>query len=187
MRKLIATLFFTAFAACMPPVLAADEPGFYLGGAIGQMSLDDDGVCALMTSCETEDTGFKLFGGYRFNRNFALEAGYANLGETRAAHIAIGNETDEITTLLFDVVGVLPLNEQFSLFGKIGVHAWQVEQSGTIFGMPFSDSADGTDLTFGLGAQYDFNEKLGIRAEWERFDVDNTDVDLLSAGVVFRF
>jgi hypothetical protein len=28
---------------------------------------------------------------------------------------------------------------------------------------------------------------LGLRLEWDRFDIDNTDVDFLSASLLFRF
>jgi OOP family OmpA-OmpF porin len=30
---------------------------------------------------EQQDTAYKIFGGYQFNRNFALEGGYFNLGK----------------------------------------------------------------------------------------------------------
>jgi len=53
-----------------------------------------------------------------------------------------------------------------------------------------------TDVAWslGLGAQYNLSKSVGLRAEWERYfdvgDADSTgemDVDLISAGVVFKF
>ena len=49
----------------------------------------------------------------------------------------------------------------------------------------FSD--DGTDLTYGVGAQFRV-WSLSIRAEYEQFDVDAADtVDLISLGVTWTF
>ncbi|TMH82921.1 MAG: hypothetical protein E6H47_13545 [Betaproteobacteria bacterium] len=51
-----------------------------------------------------------------------------------------------------------------------------------------------TDLTFGLGVQYDVSRELGVRGEWQRYKNiggDNvggkSDVDVLSIGGIWRF
>ena len=55
-----------------------------------------------------------------------------------------------------------------------------------------------TDLTYGIGGQYDFNRNLGLRLEWNRYsgvkapDVagrssSDTDIDVLSVGALWRF
>jgi OmpA-OmpF porin, OOP family len=93
------------------------------------------------------------------------------------------------------LVGSLPNGQNFGLMGKLGMFFWDanVNASSSVLGSG-SDSSSGTDLTFGLGLKYDFSKTVGVRAEWERFmDVgDNnttgqSDVDLLSVGVVFKF
>lgn len=56
-----------------------------------------------------------------------------------------------------------------------------------------AQAGDGTDLAFGLGANWKINKSIGLRAEWERFQnlsVDGgteRDVDLLSLGASYRF
>jgi OOP family OmpA-OmpF porin len=67
---------------------------------------------------------------------------------------------------------------------------WGVELDGA----GGSESASGTGLSYGIGLQYDFTNTTGLRLDWERFadvgDEDKTgqsDVDMLSAGLVFRF
>ena len=47
-------------------------------------------------------------------------------------------------------------------------------------------SSDGTELTYGLGVQFDFTPKIGVRGQWQRYDTDR-EIDVLSVGVVFRF
>jgi hypothetical protein len=63
---------------------------------------------------------------------------------------------------------------------------WEADASDITGGVPFSDSADGNDLSFGVGLAYDFTRNLGARVEWERFDADG-DVGLLSLGLAYRF
>jgi hypothetical protein len=53
--------------------------------------------------------------------------------------------------------------------------------------VPFSAKTDGTDISFGLGVNYNFTRNLGVRAEWERFKLDDADADLISVGIVWRF
>lgn len=84
--------FFLA-AASLPAAAGAAEAYWYLGASVGQSSIDatsseieqgflvDDGFVATGTSLDDTDTGWKGYLGYRFNRFFALEGGYADLGE----------------------------------------------------------------------------------------------------------
>ena len=65
------------------PTLPSRDAGFYIGGALGQSSFDVE--CARTTSCDDSDSSWKIFGGYQFNKHFALEFGYADLGETTAS------------------------------------------------------------------------------------------------------
>lgn len=39
----------------------------------------------------------------------------------------------------------------------------------------------------GAGVSWRFMPQLSLRGEWERFDIDGDDVDLLSIGLQFNF
>ena len=77
---------------CSTSAFAQPEPGStYLGLSAGQSNSKFDepriagsllapGVSITSQSDDTRGKAFKLFGGYQFNRNLALEAGYFNLG-----------------------------------------------------------------------------------------------------------
>ena len=52
-------------------------------------------------------------------------------------------------------------------------------------GAVFGD--DGTDVVYGLGAAYNITQNLSVRGEWERYDFDGDDVDLLSVGLAWAF
>jgi opacity protein-like surface antigen len=142
--------------------------GFYVGGDFGQTDVED----------VDEDTSWKILGGYQVNRTFAVELGYANLFDKRVSGIDV-----EVTA--WDLVGVasFPLGDRFSVFGKLGFAMWEAKVNAGVLG---SAKDDGTDLTFGAGLQYDVSRNLGIRGQWQRYDVD-ADADLLSIGLIYRF
>lgn len=173
------------------PALAQDT-GFYAGIHIGQASAKDgcEGAGALGVSCDDEDTAFKILGGYQFNKNFAVELGYTDFGEVSGGG-AVGNFSTEATAFELVAVGMMPLADRFSVYGKIGMYRADVDASGTgIFG---SVSESNTDLTFAVGVRYDFTRNLGVRAEWQKYqdvgggDISESDVDVLSVGVIWKF
>ena len=184
--------------AAIPTMAQAEE--WYGGASVGQSKAKDI-ICDLDITCSSDDTdtGWKIYGGYQFNPNGAIEFGYVDLGKVKASGTdsflgvaSIDWETSGITAAL---VGSLPVGQNFGLMGKLGLFHWDldVNASSSVLGSG-SDSSSGTDLTYGLGLKYDFSKTVGVRAEWERFkDVgdDNTtgqsDIDLLSVGVVFKF
>jgi OOP family OmpA-OmpF porin len=136
----------------------ATVPNFYAGAEVGQADFGTD-----------DDTAFKILGGYQFHTNIAAEIGYGMLFDKNSA---------EVTSLEAVAVGIFPLANQFSIIGKLGFANVDVE---TPVG-----SDDKTELTYGVGVQYDFNRNLGLRAQWQRYDTDE-EVDLISIGAVWRF
>src|ERR1041385_8616108 len=75
---------------CFANQALAQQPyrGWFAGISAGQSSADIDsssslrilGAPASTLSSDDTDTGFRLYGGYRFNRHLAVEIGYADLG-----------------------------------------------------------------------------------------------------------
>jgi OOP family OmpA-OmpF porin len=184
-----------ASALALSGLLAATQASAqaFVGGSIGQSDIDGDITAGLITSGSTDgkDTAFKVFGGYMFNRHFGVEGAYVNLGEVSYSGDFFGDLVTggkvEVSGFNVAALGSYPISEQFSVFGKIGLFIWEAEASDTTGGVPFSDEADGTDISFGIGLGYNFSRNLGVRAEWERFKLDDVDADLLSIGIVWRF
>jgi OmpA-OmpF porin, OOP family len=172
----------------------AQDGAFYVGGSIGQTDVKDGctGLNVPGVSCDDEDTSWKIFGGYQFNRNFALELGYVDLGEVKASGPG-GTATIEATAFELVGVGMLPLANNFSLYGKIGLYRAETEVSVNTFLLVASEDESNTDLTFGIGAQFDVSKQFAIRAEWQRYqdvgggDIGESDVDVISVGALFRF
>ena len=157
---------------------AVAETGFYAGASVGQATID---ACDGVVNCDDEDTGWKIFGGWELNPNIALEAAWVDLGEVSGT-VAGSTVSGEADGFVFDVRGTLPLNDQFGVFAKVGLIDWEIEGGGAVAG--FED--DGTDLMYGVGAQYMFTEQFGIVGEWEFYDTED-EADLLSIGALIKF
>jgi OOP family OmpA-OmpF porin len=133
--------------------------GAYVGLDVGQTDVGDE-----------DDTGFKIFGGYQFHRNVAAELGYGLLFDKGGV---------ELTSLEAVAVGMFPLANQFSIIGKLGLARLEAEG--------FGESESDTELTYGIGVQYDATRNLGLRLQWQRYSTDPDDIDFISIGVLWKF
>ncbi len=210
---LITSVAVTLFTA---PTAFAANVGGYIGASVGGSKVKDApsgsefdaelaaaGITAT-SSVDDTDNGWKIYGGYKFNQNMAVEGSYADFGEltidsnVTSPFTGTIHTTWEAQTLAVAGVGILPLAYSMELFGKIGVHYWDVDLQSTASAGggagSASESDNGTSLLFGVGAGYNLNNNFALRAEWERYDNvgdDNTtgesDVDMWSVGVMYMF
>lgn len=138
--------------------------------------------------------------GYQFNRNCALEGGYFDLGKFGFTAITVPAGTlsgnIRLRGVNLDLLGILPITEKFSAFGRAGLNYAEARDSFTGTGLVNvltpSPSKRDTNYKYGLGVQYDFTQSLGMRLEAERYRINDAvgnrgDVDLVSVGLVYRF
>lgn len=210
MKKAV-TLLAVAFAAFSIPSHAQ----WYAGGSIGQTkgSLSaggqNDQLIGLgfddaSTSFDDKDTSYRVYGGYRFHRNFAAEIAYVDLGrfELRSTVVPAGTLTNRIRSsgAELSVLGLLPLGDRFTLFGRVGVLAARTKASfsgdGSIIliegGSEQSQRSSG--LVYGVGAMADFTPRFGVRVEYNEFRKlgdeltgGEFDTRVVNAGLQFRF
>lgn len=174
--KVAAALLLLLVASLSATQARADSGGF-VGGSVGRGSLEFD---AGLFEFDEGDTAFKAFGGYIFDLpavDFSVEGGYVDFGKPSGGGLDIdvtGVDVFAVGGLDFGLVGV---------FAKAGLVSWDADlQLG-----PFSESDDGTDRAYGLGLRFHVGS-VYIRAEYENFDIEDTDdVDMISAGIVWRF
>lgn len=208
MKRLIATAALATLVSS-PAFAQSYQPdphtGLYLGAGLGQSKLDNDTLDWLSDlgySTDDSDTAYKLFAGYDFNPNFSLEASYIDFGDFTADAAAIfnGNVIDESIKASVDgfgiaMVGRLPLQHGFGVYGKVGLIAWKGDAYDTVIvnGQKVIDaklSADGTDPFYGVGVEYVVNQVM-VRAEYEYFDLrdqgEDFTIDLISAGIGYLF
>ncbi|WP_155998054.1 outer membrane beta-barrel protein [Thioalkalivibrio sp. ALMg13-2] len=209
--RVITGALLTAALLTTTPVLAEEERGWYLGANIGQSAanlsherLDDalEGTAFTVTGIDDDDRdlGYKLFGGYQFNRNFALEGGYFDLGgfSYTASTRPEGTYKGEIGVrgINVDAVGMVPLSERFSAFGRFGLTYAEAKvgfsSTGQFHVAGTSPRERDVQYKFGAGLQYAVTPALGLRLEAERYRVNDAvgnrgDIDLFSVGMVYQF
>ncbi len=193
------------------PLASAQDSGWYLGANVGQAKskIDDAqitnsllgaGLSTTTMSDRDHDTGFKVFGGYQFNRYFAFEGGYFNLGKfgftSNTLPLGTLNGDLKVDGFNFDAVLSLPFTQKFSGFLRAGVINADTKDTfsgtGAVLVMNPNPSKRETNYKYGAGLQYDFTRSFGMRAEVERYRINDAvggkgDVDLASIGVLFRF
>ena len=193
------------------PFAMAQDAGWYGGANVGrtQASIDDaritsgllgSGLTTTSIEDNDRDRGYKLFGGYQYNKNFAVEAGYFDLGRfgfvANTTPAGTLNGDIKIRGLNLDAVGILPITEKFSAFGRLGVTYARTNGAfagtGAVNVLNPNPSEKDTNLKVGLGVQYAMTDALSLRAEIERYRVNDAvgnkgDVDMASIGLVYRF
>jgi OOP family OmpA-OmpF porin len=183
---------------------------WYIGGGIGQSranidedriirSLIDTGASSVTFSSDQRDTAYKLFVGKQLNKNFALEAGYFDLGKYnfQAATTPPGSLNGEVgfRGLNLDMLAQLPLSERFSIYARLGMNYARTDSHFTgdrLFAVSNPHSSDNKlNPKVGLGMEYKFTEALAIRGEAERYRLNDvihnhTDVDFYSINLVYK-
>ncbi len=166
-----------AAAMLSAPAFAGGDSGFYLGAGVGQANVDGDGD---FSGFDSDDTGFKAIVGYNLGLiplvDLAVEGEYVDFGKPDDG----GLELDPTAFAAFGLAGINlgPIG----VFAKLGAFSWDVDA--TFEGSSASD--DGTDIAYGIGARFQI-ASFQIRAEYEIFDVDDADVDFLSASLLYTF
>jgi len=158
------------------------------------------GITTNVLTRDRRDTAYRLFGGYQFNRNFAIEAGYFDLG--RFGFTAATSNASTLAAqvrargLNLDLVGTMPLSDRWSALARVGAAYARVRDdfSGTAVPALADPVArrNSTNVKAGVGLQYAFNPSFLVRAEAERYRIDgpisrHTNVDTVSLSMVFPF
>lgn len=176
MRKLGILLFVVTMS-----VGATLAGPLYFGASVGDTSVKVDDSAG---DFDGSATSYKVYGGYRFMKFFGVEGSYIDFG---SPDDSVGGTDVKIDATGWDAfaVGVLPIGDHFEVFGKLGLLFWDtdihIQGSG-------SDSDSGNDTVWGLGAAFIFGKHLGVRAEYELFNIEDTDdVSMFSVGAEWRF
>jgi OOP family OmpA-OmpF porin len=149
---------------------ATSQAEIFLGAGIGQSDIDDS---AHGVNLDETDSAWKLYGGMMVTDNFGFEAGWTDLGDASSG--AVDTETEA-----FYAAGVaaFPINETFSVYGKLGLAFWDQDIN--------TNSYDGEDLMYGIGAKYKFMDQFHAILEWEQYDADlQASVITVGAGLQF--
>ena len=208
-KKAIAALVLTCSSG-LASAQSADKAGWYAGLDLGRSRLgmsgaDIDGALANQgvggsSSVDRSDTGFGINGGYRFNRNFAVEAAWERLGDFSYSSNTGTDTIDgkfKANALSLAGLGIYPLTPNWSVYGKAGLARTSVDleansQSGAT--AVSNQSHSGMGLLVGAGVTYDFSGGIFTKLGWDHYaavgDAATTgkgSIDLYQVGVGMHF
>jgi len=186
-KQLFAAITVTALA--LPVLAQAQAENIYIGGNLGRSELS---VSAPEFKNEQNKTSYKIYAGYDFNTNFGMEAGYADFGSMQVNDYSEKAKVDS-TAFYAAATASLPLNTQFSLFGKLGASRNQTKIKSSDVG-GFSEKQNKTSVLIGFGLNYAINKNLAAVAEYENFgktfkidDGPAIKAHTMSAGLRYKF
>ncbi|KGF81076.1 hypothetical protein IA69_15020 [Massilia sp. JS1662] len=172
MKKLLLALIATSAVAGAAQAQTT-APHAYVG--IGAATADNK-------STDDYHTSAKIYGGYEFDQNWGVEAGYTNFDKQ---DIPGGNVKGSGTYVAGKYS--MPLGERFTGYGKLGVSYNERKYSGLVGGQ--INNYD-TGLYGGVGVEYKLNQNLALNAEYERYGKDKAfgaKADVYTVGLKYGF
>jgi opacity protein-like surface antigen len=203
---MIARIVLFAAASLAAASVFAQEArlGLYVYGSVGLSSARTDGA-AIQSRVDaavgpgatyTKDTdryAGKFLLGYRFNKYFGIEGGYADVAKIHVEGTGPGgtfDSTSKLRGLQMAAVAFLPASAKLSLLLKVGgaaVHTTYKPSVGA------NQKSNDLQTFFGVGLQYDFSNDLFGRVEYERYSkfgntyTGDVSANVASLGVGYKF
>jgi OOP family OmpA-OmpF porin len=189
MKKMV---FATVLGAALVIPFAAQAAGGYVGGGLGRSTYDVDDAGMTTTSRDEKGSGWKLYGGFELSPNWGVELGYANLGKMRNVYNVFGTNvavTAKSYSMYVAGTGTVPLGDQFSLFGKLGLAANHTSVTGTAGGFSASDSGNKSGIMFGAGAAFNVTKNVALTLEYDHFGkvAEDAKAQMWSLGARYKF
>jgi hypothetical protein len=150
--------------------IAGSDSGFYIGAGVGDATIKNSGF-------DESDSAYKIIAGYNIGFipliDFAVEGSYVDFGNPSTTTVSA-----EATG--FDAFGLVGLNfGPVGVFAKAGAINWDLKTN-------TGPDSSGTDPAYGIGAKFSFLS-FAVRAEYEVFEFDSTDVDMVSVSATYTF
>jgi hypothetical protein len=182
----MARLFIAAVLTLVVAHPAIAEAGTYISGAFGTSNSNVD--FGSLNQVDGDGSTRALGIGYEFNRHISLEASYRDLGnhdgETNCppgfACLFVPLATDaDLSGISVSLIGTVPLSERWGVYARLGLMDWDIEYEG--ISSAFDDSD--TDMMYGVGAKWSFDERWEAFVEYDRVELD---VDTAILGIRFH-
>lgn len=170
-------LCFAALTALITGSAMAADNGVYLGASLGQSDVSVNAHSGL-PKFDGKDMAYKIIAGVRPLDWLGVEVSYLDLGKSDDKTLNTAADSKGVSGFLVGFKAVGPVD----LFAKAGLVNWDATIS--THGARVAKT-DGTDLAYGAGVQFRLLS-LGIRAEYERFELENG-ANMLSLGATWTF
>jgi OmpA-OmpF porin, OOP family len=193
------------------PLALAQDSGFYAGMSFGESSghisradigetLEANGRAISLVNKTDRDNAWKILAGYDFNRLFATELSYFDLGSYDFGSTLVPtqnlNGRAGMTGYGLDLVATVPMSDNLSALLRAGLTRTSVKQtffssSATATGFANQTDSD-TRVKAGIGLEYAVTDAFSVRGELEYYrlpanQITRSRANLASVGVVYRF
>jgi OOP family OmpA-OmpF porin len=154
------------------------KSGFSIGGGAGSNSLEGADYTGNGNHVSDEQLAFKALVAYRFNEIISIESQYIDFGTAEG-----GGNSVKAHGVTAGGVFEVPMTRFVHPYGKAQALFWDAD--GSFNG---NDRADtGVDFAYGAGARFILGRNVDIRAEYERFEFQESDVHTISAMLQLNF
>ncbi len=185
MKTSIKSLSALLACALMSGAALADT---YVGGSVGTSHLSMD--CAGTTSCDNNDTSYKLVGGYRFGNGLAAELGFHGFGTAKASVSGV-DVSAKATAVTLAAVYQIDVSDTWGLVGRLGVASVKAKVSGSMGGASASVKDTNTNAYYGLGVNYKLTNELRVElaADSTKAEIDGEKATVRSynLGLTYSF
>jgi len=166
-------------AGLLAPAARAEDSGFYVGAGVGQARQD-------FADFDGDDTAYKIFGGWSFNKYFAVEGGFVDAGTQSDT---IGLLDVDISSDGFFVEGIArwPIGNIVAPYAKFGYVFYDSTQKLSSGGQSISASESDADFIFGGGIEFKLGSNFRVRGEYEKVNLPDSAFDIISVGAYWQF
>ena len=179
-KQFLALGLFTVIA------VPAFAEGIYVFGDIGQSKIEID-----WSNHSESNTSYSLGLGYAFNKNFAFEVGYRDLGKITLFTDEFATANSDGSVIQASLLAKYPINDKVNIFGRLGFAGVTYDYKYQAFANSdnhFSSSDEQNKGVFGIGADYSINEHLSLRTEYNQYGkFESLETSTLTVGAVYSF
>ena len=171
---------------------AGEDNKWFIGLGVGNSQYED-------SAFNEDDNLIFLSGGYVFSDVFSVEAGYIDLGSVKDRIfpddvISLNQDTLSLEAQGFTIASRFSwkVTEPLALSAKLGVSILDIDKQwsgGTWFDTNLANDTGGTEteLFFGIQLQYKISDPISLELNWDRYKVEEVDVDGIYAKVNIHF
>lgn len=192
MKKISFSLIALAALAASNIAAAQVATPFYAGLQVGTSRSNLD--CTGATDCKKNDTGIKVYGGYKFTPEWAAELSYTDFGKIRGTDSGITAEW-KTSSVGLGVAYHATFTPEWSGLARFGVASNEAKVSASSGGLSGSDSQRKTKPYLGLGVGYALTKQATLTGNWDWTESEvsgggetaKLKHNLFSVGVAFSF
>lgn len=152
-----------------------------------------------VVSLDDSSTSINVNIAYKFDKRWYVNAGYLDLGD---ASVTLTADTLQAESLKKELATIGPVlgsgftlsaghkywfNENTAVDLQLGLLNWNADITSAFSEQTLTNDDSDTDLFLSVGARYQLSEFWAISANWQRFQLSDTDVDNITMAVSYAF